>query len=61
VLRVGHIPIATDFSVTIATSGYYLHDLLKTAKETLAAPQSPSAARQRTESRGDLPPTLGRR
>jgi hypothetical protein len=35
VMRVGHIPIATDISVSIATSGYYLHDLLRTAKETL--------------------------
>jgi hypothetical protein len=35
VMRVGHIPVATDISVTIATSGYYLHDLLRTAKETL--------------------------
>ena len=35
VMRVGHIPIATDISVTIATSGYYLHDMLRTAKESL--------------------------
>lgn len=35
VMRVGHIPVATDLSVTIATSGYYLHDMLRTAKETL--------------------------
>ena len=38
VKRVGHIPIATDISVTIASSGYYLHDLLRTAKETLEVP-----------------------
>jgi len=37
VLRVGHIPIATDVSVTVATSGYYLHDLLRMARETLDA------------------------
>ena len=35
VMRVGHIPIATDISVTIASSGYYLHDMLRTAKEAL--------------------------
>ena len=35
VMRVGHIPVATDISVTIATSGYYLHDMLRTAKESL--------------------------
>lgn len=61
VLRVGHIPIATDFSVTLATSGYYLHDLLKTARETLATPPLPLGARPRIETRGDSPPTLGRR
>jgi hypothetical protein len=38
VMRVGHIPIATDISVTVATSGYYLHDMLRIAKETLAVP-----------------------
>ena len=38
VMRVGHIPIATDISVTIATSAHYLHDLLRTAKETLEVP-----------------------
>jgi hypothetical protein len=38
VMRVGHIPIATDLSVTIATSGYYLHDMLRTAKEALGVP-----------------------
>jgi hypothetical protein len=37
VMRVGHIPIATDSSVTIATSGHYLHDMIRTAKETLGA------------------------
>lgn len=35
VLRVGHIPLATDTSLTVATSGYYLHDLLRMAKESL--------------------------
>ncbi|HEU4996918.1 MAG TPA: hypothetical protein VFT29_19005 [Gemmatimonadaceae bacterium] len=38
VMRVGHVPIETDTSVSIATSGHYLHDLLRTAKETLAVP-----------------------
>jgi hypothetical protein len=38
VLRAGHIPIAADISVTIATSGYYLHDMLRTAKEAIGAP-----------------------
>ena len=38
VMRVGHIPVATDTSVTIATSGYYLHDMLRMAKETLGVP-----------------------
>jgi hypothetical protein len=38
VMRVGHIPIATHISVTIATSAHYLHDLLRLAKETLAVP-----------------------
>jgi hypothetical protein len=37
VMRVGHIPISSDISITIATSGYYLHDMLRTAKETLGA------------------------
>jgi hypothetical protein len=37
-MRVGHIPIATDTSLTIATSGYYLHDMLRTAKESLGVP-----------------------
>jgi hypothetical protein len=36
VMRVGHIPVAADIAVTVATSGYYLHDMLRTAKETLA-------------------------
>ena len=36
VMRVGHVPIATDTSVTIATSAYYLHDLLRMAREALA-------------------------
>jgi hypothetical protein len=35
VMRVGHIPIATATSLTIATSAYYLHDMLRMAKETL--------------------------
>jgi hypothetical protein len=38
VMRVGHIPLASDVSVTIATSGYYLHDMLRTARETLPVP-----------------------
>src|SRR5215208_6162512 len=38
VMRVGHIPIASETSVTIATSGCYLHDMLRTAKETLEVP-----------------------
>src|SRR5215217_2896673 len=38
VMRVGHIPVSTDISVTIATSGHYLHDLLRMAKEALAVP-----------------------
>ena len=38
VMRVGQVPIAADISVTIATSGYYLHDMLRTAKETLGVP-----------------------
>lgn len=36
VMRVGHVPIATDASITIATSGYYIQDMLRIAKETLA-------------------------
>jgi S1-C subfamily serine protease len=35
VMRVGHIPVTTETSLTIATSGYYLHDMLRTAKEAL--------------------------
>ncbi len=38
VMRVGHIPIATDNSVTVATSGSYLHDMIRSAKEALAVP-----------------------
>jgi hypothetical protein len=38
VMRVAHIPIAADTSVTIATSGYYLQDMLRIARETLAVP-----------------------
>jgi hypothetical protein len=34
-MRVGHIPVATETSLTIATSGHYLNDLLRMAKETL--------------------------
>jgi hypothetical protein len=37
-MRVGQIPIASDTSVTVATSGYYLHDMLRTAKESLGVP-----------------------
>ena len=62
VMRVGHIPIATDVSVTVASSGYYLHDMLKIAKETLSSPESPMLSRPRFESRpGESPPSLGRR
>lgn len=35
VMRVAHIPVDTDTSVTIATSGHYLHDMIRTAKEAL--------------------------
>jgi hypothetical protein len=38
VMRVGQVPIAADISVTVATSGHYVHDLMRTAKETLAIP-----------------------
>jgi hypothetical protein len=38
VMRIGHIPVTTDSSVTIATSAYYLHDMLRTAKEALGVP-----------------------
>jgi hypothetical protein len=40
VMRVGHIPIATNTSVTVATSGHYLHDMLRMAKEALDMPES---------------------
>ena len=36
--RAGHVPIGSATSLTIASSGYYLHDMLQTAKETLAVP-----------------------
>ncbi len=62
VLRVGHIPIATEMPVTIATSAHYLQDMLKTAKEALADGGSDFVARQRLEAHsGDVPPTFGRR
>ena len=38
VMRVGHVPITADISVTIATAGYYLVDMLRMARETLAVP-----------------------
>lgn len=38
VMRVGHIPIATDISVTVATSAHYFHDMLRTAKESVGVP-----------------------
>ena len=38
VMRVGHIPIGAEISVSIATSAFYLHDMLKMARETLAVP-----------------------
>jgi hypothetical protein len=38
VMRVGHIPIAGDLSISIASSAHCLHDLLRMAKETLAVP-----------------------
>jgi hypothetical protein len=38
VMRVGHIPIATDTFLTVATSGYYLHDMLRMAQETIGVP-----------------------
>ena len=34
-MRVGHVPIAAESSVTIATSAHYLHDMVVMAKETL--------------------------
>lgn len=62
VMRVGHIPIASDISITVATSAYYLHDLLRMAKESLSSGQSPLVSSQRLESRqGDSPPSFGRR
>ncbi len=36
VMRIGHIPLAAETPVTIASSGHYLHDLLRMAKETLS-------------------------
>jgi S1-C subfamily serine protease len=45
VMRVGHIPIATDISVTVATDAHYLHDLLRMAKETLGVPDRVRAGR----------------
>src|SRR5262249_35638871 len=48
VMRVGHIPITTDISVTIATSAYYLHDMLRTAKEALEVPASVNSWREST-------------
>ncbi len=36
VMRIGHIPLAAETPVTIATSGHYLHDLLRMAKEALS-------------------------
>ena len=38
VMRVGHIPVATNIAVTIASSAFYLHDLLRMATETLEVP-----------------------
>ena len=38
VMRVGHVPIAAESSVTIASAGHYLHDMLRMAKESLAVP-----------------------
>jgi hypothetical protein len=61
-MRVGHIPIATDISVSVATSGYYLHDMLRLAKEALANGESPLVTRQRHEARpGDAQSPFGRR
>jgi S1-C subfamily serine protease len=37
VMRVGHVPIPTDTSITTATSGHYLNEMLLTAKEALGA------------------------
>jgi hypothetical protein len=41
VMRVGHIPLTTDVSITIASSGYYLHDMLRMAKENLGMTTPP--------------------
>jgi hypothetical protein len=38
VMRVGHVPVAADTSITIATSAYYLHDMLRMAKDAVAVP-----------------------
>jgi hypothetical protein len=38
VMRVGHIPIAAEISVTIASSGSYLNEMLRMAKEALTVP-----------------------
>jgi hypothetical protein len=38
VMRVGHIPITAEASVSIASSGSYLHELLRMAKEALTVP-----------------------
>jgi hypothetical protein len=38
VMRVGHIPVTADASVSIASSGSYLHELLRMAKEALTIP-----------------------
>lgn len=38
VIRIGDIPIATDTSVTFASSAHTLHDLLITAKAAVGAP-----------------------
>src|SRR5215208_2545408 len=39
VMRVGHIPVTTSSSFTVATSGHYLHEMLRIAKETLDSPE----------------------
>jgi S1-C subfamily serine protease len=38
VMRAGHIPIESHSAITIASSGHYLHDALRTAKDALAIP-----------------------
>jgi hypothetical protein len=38
VMRVGHIPVAANITITIATSAYYLHDMLRMARESLTVP-----------------------